>query len=257
MPTRTPLIAGNWKMYKTVTEAVATATELVSRVADADDVEIMVAPPFTALAAVASALSGSRIATGGQNLHWASEGAFTGEVSAPMLVAAGCSHVIIGHSERRQYFGETDETVNRRIRAALEAGLVPVVCVGETQAQRESGETFSVLDKQVQMGLEGFSLNDLTDLVIAYEPVWAIGTGKTATREQAQEAHQFIRELIEKQFSIGLANDIRILYGGSVKPGNAADLMGMEDIDGALVGGASLKAETFSQIVNFKRSYDR
>ncbi|MBI9085976.1 MAG: triose-phosphate isomerase [Desulfobacterales bacterium] len=254
MPTRTPLIAGNWKMYKTVTEAVATATELVGRVADADDVEIMVAPSFTALAAVASALAGSRIALGGQNLHWESEGAFTGEVSAPMLVSAGCSHVIIGHSERRQYFGETDETVNRRIRAALDAGLVPVFCVGETEAQRESGETFSVLDKQVQMGLEGFSLNELTGLVIAYEPVWAIGTGKTANREQAQEVHRFIRELIEESFSIDLANAVRILYGGSVKPDNAADLMAMDDIDGALVGGASLKAETFSQIVNFKRS---
>jgi triosephosphate isomerase (TIM) len=253
MENRTPLIAGNWKMYKTPSEAAETAARLAERISDVTDVDIMIAPPFPALAAVSSALSGSRIALGGQNLHWESEGAFTGEVSAPMLVAAGCRQVIIGHSERRQYFGETDQTVNKKIRAAIAAGLVPVFCVGETAAQRESGDTFSVLDKQIKNGLESLALDDLAALVIAYEPVWAIGTGLTATRDQAQEVHRFLRELIGRSFSNGLANSVRILYGGSVKPDNAADLMAMPDIDGALVGGASLKAETFSNIVNYKR----
>ena len=243
MPVRKPLIAGNWKMYKTVPEAVATARDLAELVARVEDVDIMIAPPAIALSSVAPALAGSPVALGGQNLHWENEGAFTGEVSAPMLVSSGCRYVIIGHSERRQYFGETDETVNRKTRSATKAGLVPVVCVGETEAQRDAGQTFSVLDNQIKIGLKGLSLSDLAELVIAYEPVWAIGTGKTASGEQAQEVHRFLRELIEKIFSIDLANSVRILYGGSVKPDNAAALMAMADIDGALVGGASLKAE--------------
>jgi triosephosphate isomerase len=185
-------------------------------------------------------------------LHWEKEGAYTGEISAAMLVSAGCQYVIIGHSERRQFFGETDETVNKRIRAAINAQLIPVFCVGETEAERNAGQTFSVLDKQVKKGLEGYFADDLGTLVIAYEPVWAIGTGKSATREQAQEAHQYIRSLVETDFDAALSNALRILYGGSVKPDNVTQLMQMPDIDGALVGGASLDAESFSRIVKFQ-----
>ncbi len=252
MGNRTPLIAGNWKMFKTAAEAVETASRLVELVADTAGVDIMIAPAYTALDPVSKVLAGSRVALGAQNLHWEKQGAYTGEISAPMLTAAGCRYVIIGHSERRQYFGETDETVNRKIRAALDAGLLPVFCVGETEGQREAGQTFSVLDKQVKMGLQDYVAEDLQPLIIAYEPVWAIGTGKTATREQAQEVHQYLRSLIETAFNSALAGTMRILYGGSVKPGNIADLMEMPDIDGALVGGASLEADSFSQIVKFK-----
>jgi triosephosphate isomerase len=251
MGMRTPLIAGNWKMYKTASEAVDTAKQLVQLVADTSDVDIMIAPAFTALDRVSDVIQGSRVALGAQNLHWESEGAYTGEVSANMLKSAGCSYVIIGHSERRQFFGETDETVSKRIRAAIGAKLIPVVCVGETLEEREAAQTFSVLDKQVQMGLKGMFAKDLQTLIIAYEPVWAIGTGKTATKEQAQEAHQYIRSLIAEIFGKGFSPSLRILYGGSVKPGNIAELMQMPDIDGALVGGASLKADSFSQIVHF------
>ena len=251
MGNRTPLIAGNWKMYKTGPEAVDTAQRLVELVADASDVDIMIAPVFTALDPVAEVVRDSRVGLGAQNLYWEKEGAYTGEISADMLVAAGCQYVIIGHSERRQYFGETDETVNKKIRAAIDGGLIPVFCVGETEAEREAGQTFSVLDKQVQIGLGGYFAKDLGTLVIAYEPVWAIGTGKTATKEQAQEAHAYIRSLIEKNIDPTLAQSMRILYGGSVKPDNVADLMSMPDIDGALVGGASLDAESFSKIVKF------
>jgi triosephosphate isomerase len=185
-------------------------------------------------------------------LYWESEGAYTGEISAPMLKSVGCSYCIIGHSERRQYFGETDQNVNKKIKAATAAELIPVFCVGETEKEREAEQTFSVLDKQVQKGLEGLVSEVLTTLVIAYEPVWAIGTGKTATDEQAQEAHQFIRSLVKKSYSDDMAESIRILYGGSVKPANIAALMEMPDIDGALVGGASLDAESFSKIVKFR-----
>jgi len=251
METRTPLIAGNWKMFKTCEAAVDTAKDLVGLVESVNGVDIMIAPPFTALAPVAEAVKGSPVALGAQNLHWEEEGAFTAEISAGMLVSAGCRYVIIGHSERRQYFGETDKTVNKRISAALRHNLIPVFCVGESETQREAGETFSVLDNQVKKGLEGFSLKDLASLVIAYEPVWAIGTGKTATREQAQEVHRFIRSLVESGFGETLAKSIRILYGGSVKPNNVSQLMSMADVDGALVGGASLDAETFSRIVRF------
>jgi len=251
MENRVPLIAGNWKMFKTCGEAADTALELAGLVETTSNVEIMIAPPFTALVPVADTLRGTRVALGAQNLHWEKEGAFTGELSAAMLVSAGCSHVIIGHSERRQYFGETDETVNRKIRAALAHELVPVFCVGESDDEREAGDTFSVLDKQIRKGLEGFSPNDLGSLVVAYEPVWAIGTGKTATKEQAQEIHRFIRSLMADLFGDALAKSVRILYGGSVKPDNVSALMSMADVDGALVGGASLDAETFSRIVRF------
>ena len=251
MPQRKTLIAGNWKMYKTGPEAEATARRLVELVGADPAVDVMIAPPYTALALLAPILHGTPIALGAQNLHWEDEGAFTGEISPDMLTAAGCTYAIIGHSERRQYFGETDEGVNRKAKAALQKALKPVICIGESEDEREAGETFSVLDKQVRLGLEGLPLRGPEDAVVAYEPVWAIGTGKTATKEQAQEAHAFIREQLAKAFGKELAEGVRILYGGSVKPDNVRDLMAMPDIDGALVGGASLKPETFAEIIHF------
>ena len=252
MADRKPLIAGNWKMFKTCSEAVETARQLVDLVKDTQHTEVMIAPTFTALAPVSDVLKKSPVSLGAQNLYWEKEGAFTGEISAPMLISAGCTHVIIGHSERRQYFGETDEAVNKKIGAAIENQLIPVFCIGETEAERDANETFSVLDKQVTKGLNDHLLENLKTLVIAYEPVWAIGTGKTATTEQAQEAHAYIRGVVQKTFGDALAGSVRILYGGSVKPGNVNELMAMPDLDGALVGGASLDAASFSQIVNFK-----
>jgi len=254
MSGRLPLIAGNWKMYKTGSEAAEEARKLVQRIAALPDREAMIAPAFTALAAVGEVLRGGPIGLGAQDLYWEAEGAYTGEVSGPMLVSAGCTHVIIGHSERRQYFGETDETVNKKIGAALSNRLIPVVCIGESEAQRDADQTFSVLDKQVTKGLYGFTPEALKPLVVAYEPVWAIGTGKTATPEQAQEVHRFIRGVIEKRLGASFSASVRILYGGSVKPENIDALMAKDDIDGALVGGASLKAETFSKIIQFKVS---
>ncbi len=253
MANRRPLIAGNWKMFKTCSEAVEAAGQLVKLVAMTSDIDVMIAPQFTALAPVSDVVRGSRVSLGAQNLFWETEGAYTGEISPVMLVSVGCKYVIIGHSERRQYFDETDETVNKKIKAAIKNDLIPVLCVGESEKERESKETFSVLDKQVKKGVEGFSSDDLETLVIAYEPVWAIGTGKTATTDQAQEAHQFLRSVLEKSFGNMLAKSIRILYGGSVKPNNIAELMAMPDIDGALVGGASLDPETFSKIVHFNK----
>ncbi|MBW1726839.1 MAG: triose-phosphate isomerase [Deltaproteobacteria bacterium] len=254
MTNRTPLIAGNWKMFKTCPEAIETAAQLVKLLAGTrEDIDVMIAPSFTALAPVSDVIKGSCVSLGAQNIFWEAQGAFTGEISPAMLVSAGCKYVIIGHSERRQYFNETDETVNKRIQAAVNNNLIPVMCVGESEKERESKNTFSVLDKQVKKGLEEFSPDDLERLVIAYEPVWAIGTGKTATSDQAQEAHQFLRSVFEKSFGNTLAKSIRILYGGSVKPNNIAELMAMPDVDGALVGGASLDPETFSNIVQFKR----
>ncbi len=253
MSNRRPLIAGNWKMFKTCSDAVETAGQLVKLVAMTSDIDVMIAPPFTALAPVSDVVRGSRVSLGAQNLFWETEGAYTGEISPAMLVSTGCKYVIIGHSERRQYFDETDETVNKKIKAAIKNDLIPVLCVGESEKERESKETFSVLDKQMKKGIEGFSSDDLETLVIAYEPVWAIGTGKTATTDQAQEAHQFLRSVLEKSFGNMLAKSIRILYGGSVKPNNIAELMAMPDIDGALVGGASLDPETFSKIVHFNK----
>jgi len=252
MDTRRPLIAGNWKMFKTCSEAVETAKHLLKLVSKTTDVDVMIAPPFTALAQVSDVVKGSCISVGAQNLFWEAEGAYTGEISPSMLVSAGCRYVIIGHSERRQYFNETDESVNRKIKSSLKNGLIPVMCVGESEKERELSETFSVLDKQVKNGLEDFSPDDLKTLVIAYEPVWAIGTGKTATAEQAQEVHEFLRAMLEKKFGNRLAKSMRILYGGSVKPNNIAELMSMPDIDGALVGGASLDPETFSKIIQFQ-----
>lgn len=253
MTPRTPLIAGNWKMFKTATEAAETAAQLAKRVGGAIDVEVMIAPPFTALASVQAVIADTNVALGAQNLHWEAQGAYTGEISAGMLAAAGCRYVIIGHSERRQYFFETDENVNQKVRAALEAGLTPIVCVGETEAQREEAQTFAVLERQMDRGLKGFSAQTLAHLVVAYEPVWAIGTGKAATSAQAQEVHAYLREVLEKSYGKPLAKSVRILYGGSVKPANVDDLMRRPDVDGALVGGASLSAETFSQLVLFKK----
>jgi len=252
MDSRKPFIAGNWKMFKTCPEAVKTAEQLVKLVDGTNDIDIMIAPPFTALSSVYDAIKDSNVSLGAQNLFWENEGAYTGEVSPGMLVSAGCRYVIIGHSERRQYFGETDDTVNKKIVAAIQHQLIPVFCVGETEKERESKETFSVLDKQVKKGLINLVADKLEKLVIAYEPVWAIGTGKTATKEQAQEAHQFLRSLLETSFGNSFARSIRILYGGSVKPGNIKELMAMPDVDGALVGGASLDAEPLSQIVNYR-----
>lgn len=240
-------------MYKTPQEAADTAKQLVEQVREVADVDIMIAPPFTALESVSRVIKNSPVALGAQNLYWEDEGAYTGEISAPMLKSAGCQYAIIGHSERRQYFGETDKTVNQKIQAAIQVGLKPVFCIGETEQEREAEQTLSVLDKQVRKGLERLVPEQLDTLIIAYEPVWAIGTGKTATEDQAQEVHQFIRSLIEKSFGNDLSKSIRILYGGSVKPDNILNLMAMPDIDGALVGGASLSADSFSRIIKFKK----
>lgn len=252
MSNRRPLIAGNWKMFKTCQEATATADKLVELTKGITDVDIMIAPSYISLYAVSEKTKGSSVSLGAQNLHWEKEGAFTGEISSDMLQSCGCSHVLIGHSERRQFFGETDETVNKRIKTALANGLVPVFCIGETENERDDEKTFNVLDKQVQDGLKDLGSGSLAELVIAYEPVWAIGTGKTATPAQVQEVHAFLRSLIGKIFGDDFSGKIRILYGGSVKPANISELMQLDDVDGALVGGASLDADIFSQIVHFK-----
>ena len=251
MTARKPLIAGNWKMYKTAPEAAETAARLKDLVSDVADVDIMIAPPFTAIAAVKDVLRDSSIHVAGQDLFWEAEGAYTGQISAPMLKAVGCTHVIIGHSERRQFFGETNASVNKKVRAALSVDLIPVVCVGESEAERESNLTSCVVERQLEEGLDGLTAEEAQYLTIAYEPVWAIGTGKTATTEQAQEVHASIRKKMETTYGNQVANVVRILYGGSVKPNNIADLMGMADIDGALVGGASLDADSFAAIVRF------
>ena len=246
---RKKFVCGNWKMHKTAAEARALLGEL-RRLADglADQVEVAVAPPFTALLAAAEALKGSRIALAAQDVHWEAQGAFTGEVSAPMLAEAGCRHVIVGHSERRQLFGEDDETVRKKAGAVLAAGMRPIVCVGETLAEREAGRTLEVVSRQVRGGLSGIPSSAMAPVTVAYEPVWAIGTGRTATAAQAQEVHAAIRALL-RELCGATADQIRIQYGGSVKPDNAAELMAQPDVDGALVGGASLKAADFSQIV--------
>ncbi len=247
---RTPIIAGNWKLFKTSSEALELVTWLMPLVKDSKGVEIVVAPVFTVLSRVRDALAGSNVRLSAQDCYWEEEGAFTGEVSPKMLLDAGCSHVIIGHSERRQYFGETDATANRKVKAAIAAGLTVLFCIGETLAERESGNTFDVLKRQVTGGLAGIAATDLGRLVIAYEPVWAIGTGKTASDEQAQEAHAFIRQEVATLYGQAAAAAMRILYGGSVKPENIRGLIAQPDIDGALVGGASLKADSFAAIVN-------
>lgn len=250
---RRPIIVGNWKMHKTTAEAVALVKVLRSSVADVHDVDIGVAPPFTALGAVAEALRGSSIFVAAQNMHWEPQGAFTGEVSVAMLTDAGCRRVIIGHSERRQYFGETDATVNRKLKAALNAQLDPILCVGETLDQREGNATFSVLEQQIRQGLAETTAENIPRVVIAYEPIWAIGTGKTATPDQAQEVHAFLRSLLDTLYGKTLAEQVRIQYGGSVNAGNVQTLMLQPDVDGALVGGASLEAASFAQVVSFQR----
>lgn len=251
-PQRTPLIAGNWKMHCTRAEAEALVTGLKVSVAEVTDREVLVAPPFTALEAAARAIKGSPILLAAQDMHWEPKGAFTGAVAPGMLKDVGCTHVIIGHSERRQFFGETDETVNKKVEAAFANGLVPIMCVGELLAEREAGKTIAVLDRQVRDGLKGRDAADIEKLVIAYEPVWAIGTGKVATPEQAQEAHAYIRQVVKEMFGHPASAACRILYGGSVKPDNVDELMSEQDIDGALVGGASLQVESFARIVRFE-----
>ncbi len=245
---RTPLMAANWKMFKTPAETKTFFENFLPLVKDAKGCEIAVCAPFVDLPAAIEAAAGSNVTIGGQNLYWAKEGAFTGEISGPMLKALGCTCVIVGHSERRQYFGETDETVLKRTKAAIEAGLKVIVCVGEMLNEREAGETEAVLKKQFEGGIAGLTPEEFAQIVIAYEPVWAIGTGKTATPEMAADAHRVIRTLAAAQFG---GVEVRILYGGSVKPDNVSALMAQDEIDGALVGGASLDPASFAKIVNF------
>ena len=241
------LIAGNWKMNKTSAEGAALVKEIAAGLPAGNLPEILVCPPYLTIPAVVEAAKGSALEVGAENVHWAASGAYTGEVSTAMLLDAGVTHVIVGHSERRQYFGETDETVNQRAKAAVEAGLVAVVCVGETLAEREAGETAAVIDRQTRKALEGIA--DLAKVVIAYEPVWAIGTGKTATPDMAQEVHAQIRAILADLYGADAAETVRILYGGSMKPANAPELLAKKDIDGGLIGGASLKAPDFLALV--------
>ena len=246
---RVPFIAANWKMYKTVHEAVAFAKEFRALVKDIADVEIVLAPPFTAVHAVADAARNSNIGVAGQNLHWEREGALTGEISAAMLKEAGAEYVIIGHSERRRLFHETDETVNRKLTSALAAALTPIVCIGETLEERERNETLAVLDHQIKAGLDGLTGDQVSGLVLAYEPVWAIGTGRNATPAQAGEAHAHIRSRLRQWFGAAAADQCHVIYGGSVKPDNIHELILLPDVDGALVGGASLDVRAFGDIV--------
>jgi triosephosphate isomerase len=247
--TRKKLIAGNWKMNKTSADAVSLARELVAAVGTQPDVEIVICPPFTALEVVAKAIDGSLIKLGAQNMHFEASGAFTGEVSAPMLRAIFTTHVILGHSERRSLFGETDELVNKKLLAALKNQLRPILCVGESLAEREAGSTLKVVQTQTERGLEGVSKDQASTLIVAYEPVWAIGTGKVATTEQAQEVHAFIRGLLTKHYGEAVAQKVRILYGGSMKPANAPELLAQKDIDGGLIGGASLESRSFVELI--------
>jgi triosephosphate isomerase len=249
---RIPVIAGNWKLNNNREESVELVSRLKEMISDVEQVEVVVAPPYTALCSVADVIKGSNIFLSAQNTFWEESGAFTGEISPSMLKDIGCQYTIIGHSERRLYFGETNETVNKRLKAALNASLIPIVCVGETLEEREAEKTFAVIDQQIKEGLIDLSSHDMERAVLAYEPVWAIGTGKTATPDQAQEVHHYIRQLIARIFDKEIAGLIRILYGGSVKPENVDQLMAQEDIDGALVGGASLKADSFARIIKFK-----
>jgi triosephosphate isomerase len=244
-------MAGNWKMYKTPAETSAFFEKFRPLVERSEHCEVVICPPYTNLAAAVAAVNGCRIRIGAQNLYWAQEGAFTGEVSAKMIQAVGCSHAIVGHSERRQYFGETDESVLKKTAAALEAGLTPIVCVGEKLEEREAGKTEWVLVEQFRRGISGLTPEQFSRIVIAYEPVWAIGTGRTATPEVAAEAHRLIRAQARAKYGPDAASSTRILYGGSVKPENARGLMAQPEIDGVLVGGASLDAISFASIVNF------
>ncbi|PLX98324.1 MAG: triose-phosphate isomerase [Desulfuromonas sp.] len=246
---RTPLIAGNWKLNKTLPESVELVGALKTAVKDVENVEILVAPPFTAISMLATKLAGSNIKLGAQNCWYEESGAFTGEVSPTLLKDAGCDYIIVGHSERRQLFGESNEIINKKVKAVLAADISCILCIGETLEQRESDQMFDILTAQVKEGLAG--VTDMQRIVIAYEPVWAIGTGKTATSEQAQEVHSFVRGLVQGLYDPETAAATRILYGGSVKPDNVDELMSMDDVDGALVGGASLKADDFARIVKF------
>ena len=246
---RKKLMAGNWKMNKTFAEAAELAREIVLAVANRPDVDVVICPPFTALESVAKVVEGSAIKLGAQNMHHEASGAFTGEVSAPMLRAFFATHVILGHSERRTLFGETDGFINKKVQAALKNQLRPILCVGETLAEREAGSTLKVVQTQVEACLEGVGKDLATNVIIAYEPVWAIGTGKNATADQAQEVHAFIRGLLTKIFGAQPAGRIRILYGGSMKPANAPELLAQKDIDGGLIGGASLEVRSFLELI--------
>jgi triosephosphate isomerase len=246
---RKPLIAGNWKMYKTSDQAVKLTAGIKATLKDFESVDVVLCPPFTVLSTVYNVISDCDIQLGGQDLYWEKEGAFTGEISPIMLKDCGCDFVILGHSERRKYFAETDKIINKKVKAALEVGLRPICCVGETLEEREAGKTIDVVKTQLTGCLAGLEIGDALNLVIAYEPVWAIGTGKNATAAQAEEVHKFIRTWIAENLSQGVANSLRILYGGSVKPANIKELMNEEDVDGALVGGASLEASSFVEIV--------
>jgi len=250
---RIPFIAGNWKMYKTVAEAVKYVKEFRGMVKDIADVEIVVAPTFTALHAAAEAARNSNVGVAAQNMHWEREGAFTGEVSAAMVREAGAEYVILGHSERRTLFGENDAAVNRKLAAAFASGLTPIVCIGETLDQRERNETFDVLDRQIKEGFDGVTAQQLGSLVIAYEPVWAIGTGRNASPAQAAEAHGHIRRRLQQWFGSDAAEACHVIYGGSVKPDNIRELVSQPDVDGALVGGASLEVRSFFDIVSRSR----
>ncbi len=246
---RIPIIAGNWKMYKTPKEAFQLASALRQKLSDINSVKVILCPPFTDLASVKEAIEGSHILLGAQNMHWEREGAFTGEISPQMLLTMGCEYVIIGHSERRNYFFETNESVNLKIKSALEFGLIPIVCVGEKLAEREANKTEQVVEDHIRGAVENLTADSVKKCVIAYEPVWAIGTGKTATPAQANEVHLFVREFLSSIFDRDCAEKVNILYGGSVKPENSRELLEMPDIDGALVGGASLDADSFDKIV--------
>ncbi len=246
---RKKLIAGNWKMNKTGAEALALVQEIATAIGKQPDVEVVICPPFTALASVAPVLDGTLLKLGAQNMHPEAGGAFTGEISAPMLRSFFATHVILGHSERRAYFGETDTFINQKVLSALKNQLRPILCVGETLAERESGSTLKVVQTQTEKGLEGVSKEQAASLIVAYEPVWAIGTGKVATTEQAQEVHAFIRDLLTKLFGEAIAQKVRILYGGSMKPANAPELLAQKDIDGGLIGGAALEARSFIELV--------
>jgi triosephosphate isomerase len=251
---RLPLIAGNFKMFKTVAETVGYVNDLRALVKDSRGVDIVIAPPFTAIAAAANGAAGSAIAISGQDVHWEREGAFTGEVSAGMLREAGARYTIVGHSERRTLFGETDGTVNKKTHASLTGGLIPIVCIGETLEQRDRNETMAVLDRQIKDGLDGLTGEQLSGIVLAYEPVWAIGTGRNATPAQAGEAHHHIRQRLKQWFGLDASERCRVLYGGSVKPDNIAKLIAEPDVDGALVGGASLDPKSFFAIISGAQS---
>jgi triosephosphate isomerase len=246
---RKKLIAGNWKMNKTSSDAVGLVADLVAAVGQSTEVDVVICPPFTSIESVGKALEGSNLKLGAQNMHPEASGAYTGEVSAGMLRSLFATHVILGHSERRSLFGETDEFINKKVLAALKNGLRPILCVGETLAEREGGATLKIVQAQLERGLEGVSKEQATSVIVAYEPVWAIGTGKVATSEQAQEVHAFIRSLLTKLFGEPVSQRVRILYGGSMKPSNAPELLGQADIDGGLIGGASLEARSFVDLI--------